>query len=247
MAKKKNNKQKTKPVSQRSTPAALGTPPAQPTPSSGPSTQIASAGVTRKLDLACGQTPQAGFEGVDVWPGAKHQVDLTQYPWTCHCDECGGVPFADNSVAELFCSHYIEHIEMVMLDENGKVVKPGEPGYSHAKDALFAFFDECYRILVPNGWLTIVCPTARSNRAFQDPTHRRFIVSETFQYLWSEWRRHNKLDHYNVKCDFGATVAWTVPTEVNAMSPEAQNMRFQHYWNSVFDWHVRLQACKPAR
>lgn len=244
MAKNKK-KTKTKLMKRRPAPAALG-----PNPlvtASQPTTQLATSGVTRKLDLACGQNPADGFEGVDIFPGAKHVVDLTQYPWTCHCDECKGVPFADNSVAELHCSHYIEHIEMVMVDETGKVVQPGQPGYAKARDALFAFFDEAYRILVPNGWLTIITPSARNNRAFQDPTHRRFIVSETFLYLWSEWRRGNKLDHYNVKCDFGANVGWTVPQEVNAMSQEAQNMRFQHYWNAIHDWHVRLQANKPAR
>lgn len=240
----KNKKQK-KIKTRRPAPTALGPNPIVTQPQ--PTTQLAASGVTRKLDLACGQTPREGFEGVDIFPGAKHVVDLTQYPWTCSCDECGGKPFADSSVAELHCSHYIEHIEMVLIDATGKVVQPGTSGYAKAKDALFAFFDECYRILVPDGWLMVICPAARSNRAFQDPTHRRFIVSETFQYLWAEWRRVNKLDHYNVTCDFGAEVGWTVPQEVNAMSPEAQNMRFNNYWNAIFDWHVKLKAHKPAR
>ncbi len=229
---KKKHKVKSRPA-----PAALGPNPIVTGQSdTQPAAPLAVTGV-RKLDLACGQTPKEGFEGVDCFQGAQHVVDLTQYPW----------PFEDNSVDELHCSHYIEHIEMVMLDAAGKVVRPGEPGYTAAKDALFMFFDECYRILKPGGWLTVICPAAQNVRAFQDPTHRRFIVAETFQYLWAEWRRANKLDHYNVQCDFSANVGWGVQQEMNAMSAEAQQHRFQHYWNCIYDWMVKLQAHKPAR
>lgn len=205
---------------------------------------LAPALVTRKLDLASGQRPREGFEGVDLFPGAKHVVDLSRYPWTCQCEECNGVPFADNSVAELNCAHYIEHIPMEFLDKSGNVVRQGTPG---AKEALFMFFDECYRILVPDGWLHIVCPTARSNRGYQDPTHRRFIVQETFFYLNPEWRRVNQLDHYNVVCDFGGDVGGSVAAELNTMHPEASNRHFNNYWNCVHDWIAKLKAFKPAR
>ncbi len=124
-----------------------------------------------KLDLACGQMPHEGFEGVDLWEGAKHRLDLFRCPW----------PWEDGSVEELHCSHFIEHIPMEEIEHNGR-----------KKDRLFAFFDECYRILKPGGRMTVFCPNARSNRAFQDPTHRRFIVAETFLYLHKPWRVANK-------------------------------------------------------
>ena len=187
---------------------------------------LASAGAALKLDLACGQSPREGFEGVDIWAGAKHQVNLQQFPW----------PFDDNSAAELHCSHYIEHIPAEMIQTGGGL-----------KDALFAFFDEAWRILEPGGMMTVICPSARSNRAFQDPTHRRFIVAETFQYLVAEWRRANRLDHYNVACDFEVTLNWTTSSELSVRAPEVQQMQFHHYWNTIHDWHVTLRAVKPSR
>lgn len=178
-----------------------------------------------RLDLGAGQSPAEGFEGVDIWSGSKHVVDLMKFPW----------PFADNSVEEIHCSHFIEHLPMEMVPHNGRL-----------KDLFFAFFDECYRILVPGGKMRVICPCGRSNRAFQDPTHRRFIVEATFAYLWKEWRVTNKLDHYNVECDFASNVNPVVPTEMTLLHPEAQARRFSESWNVIVDWDARLVSKKTA-
>lgn len=190
-----------------------------------PTIDLAAPVISRKLDLACGQSPAEGFEGVDVWSGAQHVVDLQKFPW----------PFEDSSVSEVRCSHYIEHIPMYPL-----VTKAD----GTTQDPLFAFFDELYRILVPDGWAEIICPSARSDRGFQDPTHRRFIVENTFAYFWRDWRVSQKLDHYNTNCNFVSSVGRSVPIEMNALSAEAQQMRFQYYWNCVWDYVVKMQAKK---
>ena len=185
-----------------------------------------------KLDLAAGQSPREGFEGVDIWPQSKHVVNLWRFPW----------PWADNSVDELNCSHHIEHIparDVSRDDLNGPLAIDFV-----GKDMMFAFFDECWRILKPDAWMTVICPCARNNRAFQDPTHRRFIVSETFLYLSAEWRKLNKLDHYNVRCNFGIDVVPIVPTELTLLHPEAQARRFNESWNTILDWQARLKAIK---
>src|SRR5262245_9443018 len=206
--------------------------------------------VTRKLDLACGQNPRDGFDGVDIFSGAQHQVDLQRYPW----------PFENESVLELNCSHYIEHIPMETVTfSSGSEVCPacdGDPGQRvlcgkcsqtgvvvkhRTKDALFAFFDECYRILVPDGWLHVVVPAHRSDRAFQDPTHRRFIAAQTFAYMNEDWRRINKLDHYNVDCNFIGDCHPVVATELNLRFPETAQRMIQRDWNTVIDWTARLQ------
>jgi predicted SAM-dependent methyltransferase len=192
---------------------------------------LASPTVTRKLDLACGQSPQEGFEGVDIWPKAQHVVNLFKFPW----------PFEDNSISELHCSHFLEHVPMIEVDELGNQVPFGE-----GKDLFFAVMDECYRILVPGGMMKVIVPCGRSNRGFQDPTHRRFFVEATFFYLTKEWREANKLDHYNVTCDFQGNVGWSLLTEMNALHPEVQQRRFMHEWNTIIDWIVTLQSKKPA-
>lgn len=189
-----------------------------------------------RLDLACGQTPREGFEGVDIWAGAKHPLNLLQFPW----------PWADQSVDELFCSHFVEHIPMCYLTPKGEYVHV--PTSPEDKDLFFAFFDECWRILKPGGLFTLVLPALRSNRAFQDPTHRRFIPSETFLYLHQPWRAANRLDHYGVKCNFVAPVGdgipavdGQVPMEEGVRAPEVQAVRFNTLWNTVADWVVRMK------
>lgn len=220
MAKKKAPKR----VNKKQQPAVLG-----------PDAVITPPPVVLKLDLACGQTPAEGYEGVDLHaPSAQHKVDLTKYPW----------PWADNSVAELRCSHYIEHIMMGYVTNDGTPCLEGHP---EAKDALFKFFDECYRVLVPGGWLEIICPSARSERAFQDPTHRRFIVQATFAYLWAEWRKVNALDHYKVECDFGGNINFSTEADLAARHPDAARAPLTHDWNVIHDYYAKLQAFKPNR
>jgi len=213
---------------------------------------IAKPPATRRLDLASGQNVRVGFEGVDIWPGAQHVVNLQQYPW----------PFEDESVLEVNCSHYIEHIPMEMIvgrrcrccGGHGIVRFEGSAERcSHcqdgvqawpAKDALFAFFDECYRILVPDGWLHVVVPAHRSDRAFQDPTHRRFITAQTFAYMNQEWRRINRLDHYNVDCNFVGNANPVVDQTLTLRHPDVAQQMIQRNWNTVIDWTASMQK-KP--
>ena len=179
-----------------------------------------------KLDLACGQRPRDGFQGVDLHaPGAKWKVDLTKFPW----------PWEDSSVEELHCSHYAEHLPMVEVQHAGRT-----------KNLFFAFFDECFRILRPGGNMMVIVPSARSNRAFQDPTHCRFIVAETFAYLSAEWRRSQGLDHYQVDCDFSGNAVGSVVQEETVRHPESQSFRFNHLWNTTLDFHCTLKSLKKG-
>lgn len=192
---------------------------------------LAQPAVTLKLDLAAGQNCREGFEGVDIWDGATHVQNLLEFPWK----------WADNSVDELHCSHFVEHIPMIYVDDFGKEVPCGSPG---ARDLFMRFFDECYRILKPDAWMTVITPCARSNRAFQDPTHRRFLVAESFFYLSKNWRDANKLDHYGVTCNFDGSVNPTVMAEMNTRAEEVQRNAFQKEWNAILDWVAKLKAIK---
>lgn len=198
-----------------------------------------------KLDLACGLNCREGFEGVDLYGNvAKHKVDLCKFPW----------PFADNSVDELHCSHFIEHIPAREIEErdlsgkqvlNGAVVSGAHRDLSYVgQDMLFAFFDEVWRILKPGAAITILCPALRSNRAFMDPTHRRFIPAETFLYLDREWRKANGLSHYLSKCHFTGKVDPMVTAELTQLNPEAAARQVNHYWNVVGDWRCIMTAVK---
>ena len=187
-----------------------------------------------RLDLACGQRARDGYEGVDLYaPNAQHKVDLWKFPW----------PWADGSVEAINCTHFIEHIPAREV-ESGDLVKGADAKRWLGQDMLFAFFDEAWRILKPDGQMNIVCPSVRSERAFQDPTHRRFIAQATFFYLSKVWREMNKLDHYNVRCNFSGDVNFSFPVELQGRHQEVQNDLFARAWNVILDWMVVLKAVK---
>lgn len=182
-----------------------------------------------RLDLACGQRPREGFLGVDKYaPNVAYRVDLFQFPW----------PWEDNSVEEVHCSHFIEHIPMVdvtYVDGSGKEV---------TKDCFFAFFDELYRILRPDGVATIIWPYLKSVRAFQDPTHRRFIPLETMGYLNAEWRKNSGLDHYAVSCNFASNVNFGFDAALALRVDEVQRRVFKEAWDAIYDATAVLKPIK---
>lgn len=168
----------------------------------------------KRLDLGCGANKKEGFLGVDISPNVNPDFihDLNRYPY----------PFEDNSVFEIFTSHFIEHV--------GDIKK---------------FMEECWRILVPMGMMTILAPYYSSVRAFQDYTHVRPISEMTFLYFNKEWMDTNKLDHYGVKCNFEIInnryyfdPAW------EARADAAREWARIHYNNVVLDIETRLRAIK---
>lgn len=191
-----------------------------------------------KLDLGCGDRCEPGYTGVDFFMPGAEKVDLFKFPW----------PWADSSVDALHSSHFLEHIparEVTAADLSVKL-KKGESHPYIGKDMLCVFMDEAYRILKPQGEFKICVPNARSNRAFQDPTHRRFFVQESFFYFSAAWREQQKLGHYLCNCDFGFEIGHTMPAELGLLSPEVQARRFSECWNTVFDWIVRMVSNKKA-
>lgn len=187
-----------------------------------------------KLSLACGGNVPEGFKGVDIVKTSSTQYvqDLLQFPWK---------QFADNSVDEIECSNFVEHI----------------PHGDSRHDPFFQFFDEIYRILKPaeydpnnpniatKGFARIVCPYYSSMRAWQDPTHQRAISEASFLYLNKQWRIDNKLDHYPVSCDFDFNYGYVLAPEWQNRSQETQTFAIQHYMNVVTDIQVQLMK-RPA-
>lgn len=104
--------------------------------------------VALKLDMGCGRrvpehpTRLQGFTGVDIAKieGVDIVHDLTKTPY----------PFEDQSVEEIYTSHFIEHL---------------------TGEEQMRFFNECYRILKPGGRISCIAPYYSSMRCWQDPTH----------------------------------------------------------------------------
>ncbi len=180
-----------------------------------------------KLDLASGPTPRKGFTGLDLqgpvaitslWkdiPGVVVNLDLFQMPW----------PIADNSIEELWCSHFVEHVP-----------------------DLIGFMDECWRILEPGGIITITHPYQFSVRAWQDPTHVRALNEVSWLYYDQKWRELNGLDHYPIKCDFASQSSEFVANDdwVKATGGDLLELHkaARNYNNVIDDLVVVLRAVK---
>ena len=184
-----------------------------------------------KYDLACGDRKQEGFLGVEIekTKSADIVANILEFPWK----------FAkDNSVDELYTSHFIEHIPMCYWNKGND--------YTHViKDAnsveLFEkFIEECHRVLKPGGKLTIVAPYYSSMRAWQDPTHRRAISDATFYYFDRNWRKANLLEHCHADVDFEFSGGYNINQQYVSRNLEAQQFAFKNYINSIDDIVVNL-------
>lgn len=185
--------------------------------------------VTR-LDLAGGLHPREGFDSVDIvsTPKTKYVINLLNFPW----------PFETESITELNCCHFIEHIPMLWVSREGVIKLMAENATD--KEMFFAFFDECYRILKPGCFFHVQVPALQTSRAFQDPTHRRFLPAESFKYLNKKVRNEWGISHYNVNCNFEVTADAMIPRQEGRV-PEAEQRMINHWWNYVFDWKVTLR------
>jgi len=175
-----------------------------------------------RLDLACGQTKKEGFIGVDYKdlsekykPGEFKQVNLEEYPWAIESD----------SVYEIFCSHYVEHVT-----------------------DLKSFMEEIYRILIPMGSVTFIGPYWANVRCWQDFTHKRALTDVTMKYFDQTWLKANNLGHYEVKADFeSVNTVYVFAPEWKARANEAKVYALRHYINVVDDVQYILRAVKPMR
>ncbi len=70
-----------------------------------------------RLNLGCGDKLMAGYQNVDACGTPDQLCDLNLFPW----------PWEDNSVDEVFASHFLEHIadfERTILEIH-RILKPG--------------------------------------------------------------------------------------------------------------------------
>lgn len=170
-----------------------------------------------KLDLGCGPHKKEGFLGVDQYAmdGVDIVADLRE-PW----------PFEDNSVEEIHCSHFLEHL---------------------TKEERVHFANEVSRVLKSGGKATIICPSWSSNRAYGDPTHQWPPMAPFwFFYLSQEWRDQNA-PHTDIKfwdggfsCDLNATWGYGIHPHISTRNQEFQEFAVQFYIEAVQDIHATL-------
>jgi len=167
-----------------------------------------------KLDLGCGENCAPGFTGVDLYaPSAAVKLDLMKFPW----------PWKDNTVDELYCAHFAEHIPQTIR---------------------WRFFEECWRVMKLGAVMRIVVPSWKSERAYGDCTHQwPPITSFSFYYLNRDWRESNKLTYgpYALKCNFDVQSGPTAISPAFAdRAHETQVFACTHYLESYPDMWATL-------
>ena len=192
------------------------------TTKSGKNNKLALKKELLKLDLGCGQNKQVGFTGVDIKKikGVDVVHDLFKFPW----------PFKDESISEIFCSHFFEHVparlRALMMDEIYRIlVSPHEDGSGNNV----------------HGRCTFITPYYSSMRAIQDYTHEWPPICEgSFLYFNKSWREQNKLDHYDIHCDFDFSYGYVINQPFIQKHEEARAFAVTHYINSISDIQVVL-------
>lgn len=180
----------------------------------------------KKIDLGCGPRKKEGYWGVDLvaFPGVDQVVDLRQSPW----------PWKDSSVDEAFSSHFIEHLTNW-----------------YGRWERVTFFNELYRVMIPNGKVTLVFPHWSSNRAHGDPTHAPDLISElTFYYLDPAWREkeapHTDIAHNpnGYSCNWHCQWGYGMHPTLLPRSQEYRQHAMEWYKEAIVDMHVTMTARK---
>ena len=202
------------------------------------------------LDLGCGKQKRPGFLGVDrrPFPGVDGITDLTQKHWLFDRPQLGPVELVavatadgrtafmlpDNSVAEVYCSHFLEHLD-----------------HNQAKPERVRFMNELWRVLVPGGRATIITPHWASNRAYGDFTHADKPVSEMFyHYLNEAWRKVNAPDNdieFNpdgYSCDFDSQIGYSLHPALAKKQKHEVDFAVSWYKEATLDLSALLTAIK---
>ena len=191
-----------------------------------------------KVDLACGVGLRLGYTGVDaqsldaIFPDGKVpeeyegyvQHNLFEMPW----------PFEDDSVDAVFSSHFVEHIPHY------------HPNWGADRDGWWVFWEELWRVVKDGAVIEVLHPFSRSDRAFWDPTHVRFIHYQTWFYLSREHRIQLGVNHYAPDIDFEVVSIQSTqePALLEGRSESALEFARSFYFNPAEDLFVVLKAIK---
>jgi len=187
-----------------------------------------------KLNLGCGKDIRAGWTNVDrvALKGVNLSLDLFVYPWT-------GLNRYHKAVDEIYCGHLIEHVPHDGINN---------------RDGFFCFFHECWKLLKPDGVMTVQVPYGKSTAALQDPTHTRYLVEASFTYLNPELYKSG--DNFDYGLPFGFEIQeigylyyqdWV--SKVQAQGEERFMGGFEslHLWNVVWGLNVILRPMYASK
>ena len=97
------------------------------------------------------------------------------------------IPLSDNSIDQVVAWHVLEHI-----------------GRQGETKEWFLFWEEIYRILIPDGQLQFECPLHSSLWAWSDPSHTRALSPYSFLFFDQDSYRitGSAITPFRINCDF---------------------------------------------
>jgi predicted SAM-dependent methyltransferase len=129
--------------------------------------RLATAGSSLRLNLGSGFRPRQapGWINVDLSCDADLQLDLRE-----------PLPFPDNSVAEIYTEHFVEHLNYPNQDEptSWSVEAPGR------RSEVLSLLRECRRVLRPGGVFDVVVPDAEG-------IVMEYAARREHPFPWSQW------------------------------------------------------------
>lgn len=168
------------------------------------------------IDLGCGPSKKEGFIGVDKYKmkGVDVVLDIGKEKW----------PWKDNTVDEVNCSHFIEHL----TNFGGKWER-------------VHFFNELYRVMKKGAKASITFPHWASERYYGDPTHCEPFSEMGFYYLDKDWRdtqaphSDKKWNKNGYSCDFACTWGYSLRQDLLTRNQEYQMAALQKEKGAAMD------------
>jgi len=173
-----------------------------------------------KIDVGCGSKVKDGFLGVDIirFPGVEYVCDVRK-----------GLPFENDSVDEIWCQNFLEHLTNL----DGKFER-------------VALFNEFYRVLKPGAKATVIIPHWSASRFYGDPTHCEPFSEFGFYYLSQAWRDAEapatdaKHVPWGYRCNFEATWGYALHPALAARHSEHQQYATTWFKEACQEIHATL-------
>jgi hypothetical protein len=96
------------------------------------------------------------------------------------------------------------------------------------------FFNELYRVLIPEGKCQLILPHWASARYYGDPTHKEPMSEFAFYYLDKNWREANA-PHVGYTCDFNVTWGYSLHQSLMNRNQEYQQYALLNYKEAAQD------------